>query len=136
MKRTLINSFDGSYDRPLTGYIVTVFKVVFILAMSLIIYESLIAANSSPALNHFDKIVHFVAYFALVVLGLCAFPKAHMGWIVGTMIVLGTGLEAAQGLMGLGRSASFGDLIANTLGAVFPACLWGVFIRLTTSPEA
>ena len=102
---------------------------------TIVIYESLIAASSSPAMNHFDKIVHFAAYFALVVLGLCAFPKAHMGWIVGAMIVLGTGLEAAQGLMGLGRSASLGDLIANAIGACTAALCWMVFIGLRTSPK-
>ena len=135
MKRRLINNFDGSYVRPLTGYFVTIFKVIFILAISIVIYESLIAVSSSPATNHFDKIVHFAAYFTLVVLGLCAFPKAHIGWIVGAMIGFGAGLEVAQGLMGLGRSASFGDLLANTLGAAVPAYLWSVFIWLTASPE-
>lgn len=133
MKALGKNQSASPYDRPFKSGITALFKVLFVLATLIIIYESLVPSNSAPALNHFDKIVHFVAYFSLMVLAAFAFPTSRLIYLTGFVIIIGAAVEAAQGLMNLGRSASFGDLSANVLGTCFAACIWGVYIWLTAS---
>ena len=123
----------NQFDRPIKARWKLWLRVLFFVACIVIIHESLIPAQSASIPTVSDKLVHFGAYFTLVVLAAIAFPKARLTNIVGLMILLGTVLEGAQGVMGLGRSASVGDLLANMIGASAPACLWVVLLWLTTS---
>lgn len=121
------------FERPVKGYWILLFKIIFSVATAIVIYESLIPSDATSVPSHFDKVAHFGAYFTLVCLAALAFPKAKLWIIAGLMICLGTVLEGAQGLMNLGRSASIGDLIANSLGACVPVFSWVGCIRRITS---
>ncbi|MEP6342043.1 MAG: VanZ family protein [Maricaulaceae bacterium] len=120
-------------ERPVKGYWILLFKIIFSVATVIVIYESLIPSNATSVSGHFDKVAHFGAYFTLVCLAALSFPKAKLWIIVGLMICLGAALEGAQGLMNLGRSASIGDLIANILGVCAPVFSWVGCIWIITS---
>jgi VanZ family protein len=82
----------------------------------LTINESLV--NNPPGLSLLpsDKAVHFTGYFLLATwFGGVARPRRY--WLVGlALLILGGGIEIAQGLMHNGRDAEWLDMLANTLG--------------------
>ena len=133
MKNLTKNKLASSYDRPFKNGVTHLLKALFILATLIIIYESLVPSNSTATINHFDKIAHFGAYFVLMVLAAFAYPKSRLIYLTGFVIIIGAAIEAAQGLMNLGRSASLGDLAANMLGACFAVCIWRAYIWLMAS---
>ena len=121
------------FARPVKGYWIIFFKTLFAIVTIVVIHESLIPSYGPTVHDSLDKLVHFAAYFILVCLAALAFPKARLWRVVGALILLGAALEGAQGLMNLGRTASVGDLIANGLGACFPAVSWIGCIRFISS---
>ena len=75
--------------------------------------------------HNLDKIVHFLIF---VVLGFCyrvAFFKQKKWLFVVVMFVYALFTEVAQGLMNMGRTMDFYDLLADMIGAGF-----GCFIFL------
>jgi VanZ family protein len=91
-------------------------------AFLMVIVGSLLPADSLPirALSHFgvgDKLQHFAAYAVLAFL-----PTLHERWpalAAALAAVVGTGvlLEFAQNYSP-GRSFEFGDMVADTVGAL------------------
>ena len=133
MKALIKNKLASSYDRPFKSGVTHLLKALFILAVFIITYESLVPTDSTATINHFDKIVHFGAYFILMALAAFAYPKSRLIYLTGGVIIIGAAIEAAQGLMNIGRSASLGDLLANMLGACFAAYIWRAYIWLMAS---
>jgi len=81
----------------------------------LVIVLSLVSnLPSTPQINHFDKFAHLVAYVSLGYGYLSLWPNQKR-WIILGLILLGAGLEVAQG-MGSHRHAEWADLVANGLG--------------------
>ncbi len=83
----------------------------------------------SPRLNvpHIDKLVHFLFYFGLVVLGAKAFkeifksvlkPSKNLGYIVIFAIVYGVIIELLQYGFTENRQGDVLDVLANSLGAL------------------
>lgn len=86
-------------------------------------------ALSSPALQASvgvnDKILHFIAFMALV-LPCAIFLSQHLVWILPLTLVFGGAIELLQ--PGFGREASWFDLQADALGIAAGAVL-GLALR-------
>jgi VanZ family protein len=82
-------------------------------------FLSLQPVENLPDVQIWDKLQHLVAYGALAFCGVIAYPS-HAVRIIATTIAYGIAIEFAQGLVP-GRQTSFGDGIANSLGAMMAA---------------
>jgi VanZ family protein len=63
-----------------------------------------------------DKAEHFTAYFGLALMGVLGWSGRFVVPIFLAVLALGGGLELLQAVVG--RDAEWGDMLANTLGAV------------------
>ena len=94
----------------------------------LVIVASLVPARDLPRLRLDDKLEHVLAYLALSLWfgGLMA-PRGYLRLALW-LLALGGGIEIAQGLMGLGRHAEWGDFFADGLGVALglALCLAGL----------
>ncbi|MFN2489102.1 MAG: VanZ family protein [Actinomycetota bacterium] len=110
--------------------------LAWVLCAADIILSLLPAGEANDALRLYDKLVHFVAYAALVVVFLFAAvwrPRRGAGrWrgasatIVLAVVMLGIVVEIIQGLVG--RDAQLLDVVANSIGAILGLMLWRVGI--------
>lgn len=79
--------------------------------------------------NVWDKLLHFIAYFGLAGISLVALkPGRSAVYAVAALILIGGILEIVQGMVG--RDASWGDELANTLGAVTGCFLGWAIVHL------
>jgi len=81
-----------------------------------IVWASLRPAGTGMAIQHLDKLVHFLVYAALafgVSLAWPRLPKIRVFWLCA---LFGAALEVAQGLLTAGRTASGWDAVANSFG--------------------
>ena len=77
--------------------------------------------RNTPSFTHDmnDKVLHFLGYTSLA-LWFGALARRSRYVVVGVLLILlGAVIELAQGLMGMGRTADWRDLLANSLGVVF-----------------
>jgi VanZ family protein len=81
-----------------------------------IVYASLMPAVSLPLSGYSDKAEHFAAYCGLAVWFTGLYPRTRYWRVVAALLALGLGLEIAQGVMRLGRSAELLDMVANAAG--------------------
>lgn len=79
---------------------------------------SLLPGGDLPKQNLNDKLNHFIAYGVLMVLVTLARGRMALIGAMALIIVYGLGLEALQGVMPYGRSASWLDALANTGGVL------------------
>lgn len=82
-----------------------------------VVVSSLVPPRDLPRTGLNDKAEHIIAYggLALCFGGLIA-PRRYL--LLGLLLLaLGGGVEIAQGLMGLGRTADWHDFYADALGA-------------------
>jgi len=84
--------------------------------VAVIVYASLKPDIALPVLGDFDKAEHFAAYCGLAVWFTGLYPRARYWKVVAVLLALGLGLEIAQGVMQLGRSAELLDMVANAAG--------------------
>ena len=90
------------------------------LAIAVVIAVCLMPPPPLPPLpDNSDKVEHLLAYFVLAacVVQLFASRRALLLAAVG-LVVLGIGIEIAQGLLTTTRAADPRDAVANTLGVV------------------
>ena len=89
------------------------------LAIAVVVALSLMPAAELPDAPGNDKLHHFLAYFALAASAVQLFARwpALLGAGLG-LVLLGIGLEYAQGAMGVARMADRWDALANTLGVI------------------
>ena len=100
-----------------------------LLSLILITWQSLTPVTSVGGFPHTDKVIHAIAYACVA--GLVIFGGWRRLWPAVIFAVLwGAGIELAQGLMDLGREASFADGVANSVGA-----LVGGFLALALTRE-
>ena len=74
--------------------------------------------------HNLDKIVHFLIF---TVLGFCysvSFPKQKKWLFVVVMFIYALFTEVAQGLMNMGRTMDFYDLLADMIGVGFGCFLF------------
>ena len=90
-----------------------------------IAFLSLTPSYELPGPRLSDKIHHLIAYGVLTATAIMGRHRRSVLTVLAAVIAYGFLLEALQGLMGLGRSASWLDGIANMVGA-----LLGVLVAL------
>ena len=90
-----------------------------------IAFLSLTPSYELPGPRLSDKIHHLIAYGVLAATAIVGRHRRSVLTVLAAVIAYGFLLEALQGLMGLGRSASWLDGIANMVGA-----LLGVLVAL------
>ena len=86
--------------------------------VAMVVYASLVPVLPVPVPGRFDKVEHFATYCLLAVWFTGLYPRVRYWKVVAGLIVLGLGLEVAQGVMQLGRSAEPFDMVANASGVV------------------
>ncbi len=93
-------------------------RVVFGLGVVVVTLLSLMPSAVLPAPDIWDKAQHFMAYGVLGLCGAIGFPtRPTTRRIVIGLVLLGIALEIGQ-LFVAGRDGTFGDALANGLGAV------------------
>lgn len=97
--------------------------IAFGLYLLLLSYFSLVPTVSSPA-EVSDKFLHFIAYGGLTALAAAAWPRLALFWLLLCASAVGAILEIAQGVLNMGRTASFGDQFANMSGAALALLIW------------
>lgn len=91
------------------------------IALSVVLLAAVVFASLQPNLGprvpaNFDKVEHLAAYFALAVWFTGLVVRDRYWKVVVGLLALGASIEVLQGLMDIGRSAEWPDMIANTLG--------------------
>ena len=125
------------FHRPVRDVLHFVFLISFGITLFAIVMTSLSPPDViKPFFRHSDKALHFGAYLAMSFLALGAFPKMHLLVIFFGLSSTGVGVELLQATMGLGRTASLGDVTANCLGCSVPILLWWGFRLLRPSSKA
>ncbi len=90
---------------------------LFFLALCVVVISMVIPAAAVPdTFDISDKILHFIAYFGLGLLGGTGWPERRYSLIV-TMPLFGMVLEFVQGGFVPGRSFDWFDGLANAFGA-------------------
>jgi len=102
-------------------------KYLTFAALAVILVMSLKPAGSVGGIAHIDKVLHLGAYAVLASLARLGWPKLWGGWIFLGLAMFGIGIEVAQHMMNLGRTASLADIAANLLGAALPLIFFHYF---------
>lgn len=89
------------------------------LAIAAVVVSSLMPPPPMPEFDGSDKWSHFLAYFALAASAVQLFRgwPALLGAGLG-LVLLGIGIEYAQGALTVDRMAETKDALANTLGVI------------------
>ncbi|MFL6587433.1 MAG: VanZ family protein [Luteimonas sp.] len=100
---------------------------LWIAAIAVVVVLSLAPSVPMPDVPDGDKLGHFLAYFALAAAAVQLYARwpALLGAGVG-LVLLGIGLEYAQGALTQTRMQDAADAFANTLGVIV-----GLSTRLT-----
>lgn len=93
-------------------------RILAVVFLIVIIHESLLPVASTPSATHFDKLMHLAAYGALAAAYKFGWPALKPVALALGLIAVGGAVEIAQDVMAAGRTASFADGIANSLGVV------------------
>jgi hypothetical protein len=117
----------------LTGSLLLAARLVFWLACAAGLYFAL-TPDLGPELppGPYDKIEHFIGFYALAVSGLLAFPQSRRRWLFAGLLAFGGAIEILQMIPVLHRDAEWGDLIADAMG--IGAALLPTFIRQSRNP--
>lgn len=88
------------------------------LAIAVVIAVCLMPPPPLPPLpDNSDKVEHLLAYFVLAACAVQLFSgKRALAFVALGLVVLGIGIEIAQGLLTTTRAADPRDAVANTLG--------------------
>lgn len=106
------------YEFSLPASLRTPFRLGVLVYGAIIIWASLRPSTTSGDIPHFDKLMHLLVYGFLAYGISLAWPKLSKVKLLLGCIVLGGGLEIAQGMMGSGRTTSLFDGLANSFGTV------------------
>lgn len=87
-----------------------------LLLAGFIVTGSLVPPGDLPQVSVSDKVEHFGGYLLLALWFGGLFRRYRYPAVGLALIALGGGLEVAQGLMAVGRTADWWDISANTLG--------------------
>jgi len=119
-----------SYPRPVPAVLSHIMKCVVVAMAGVLAFESLMPAAEAVSLNNIDKVVHAVAYFGLAYCIAAGWRKSSLWFVFFVSAAFGAAMEAGQGLMDMGRSASPWDQLANTVGAAFACLAWVMLIKI------
>ncbi len=101
-----------------------IFRFFTAAALLTVAYMSLRPSLSVGGVQNMDKVLHFGAYGFLACLARLGWLRAWGGWIFLGLALFGIALEIGQHTMGLGRTGSIADTLANLGGA---ACALIIF---------
>jgi len=82
-----------------------------------VVWASLRSTGTGGAIPHLDKVLHLLVYAVLACGIALAWPKLSKMKIFWGCAAFGGIMELAQGSLGIGRTASLMDGLANSLGA-------------------
>ena len=107
---------------------IAVFITISILFGSLVKSEFIVVESISVS----DKIYHLIAYFLLMLSWLYAFFKKekfqeHVKYIILGCFIFGIIIEILQGIITSYRTASYLDILANTIGVLLAVVIFHVF---------
>jgi len=93
---------------------------IWIAMVAAVVFGSLVSAHDLPDVpDGFDKVEHFVGYLLLSAWAVMLFASRRGQAIAAAgLIVLGVGLEVAQGAWTVSRMADSADALANSLGVL------------------
>lgn len=98
-------------------------RILLVIALAVIVWASLSQTTVSGP-QHSDKVAHFIAYFGLTFLGLTGFRTLRNEILfVGFCLLLGAAMEYGQSFVP-GRSMSWADMVANSLGILGAVLLY------------
>jgi len=93
--------------------------VLWVLAVLLVVVVCLIPPPRIPLPENSDKGEHFLAYFILAGSAVQLFrPGRPLLWVGVGLVLMGVGIEFAQGALTSNRTADPMDAIANTIGVL------------------
>lgn len=107
------------YNRPVPSWALPVTRGVFVLAIAVLTYQSIVPVTGSSVITHFDKIMHALGYAVLTGLLALAAPRMGLLKLFVFPTLYGGAMEIAQSLMPYGRTGSVWDLLANMVGTAF-----------------
>lgn len=108
-----------------------VWRVAFPLALVVAFVIALRPApDVEPAFSHQDKVMHFIAFAGLTLLGALAWP-ARLGRIVVLMLAYGLAMELAQATTAH-RRGDWADWLADAAGILLAAWLSRRQMQATT----
>lgn len=94
-------------------------QVLFFTALAVVIFATVLPAPAMPVqVTWNDKILHFIAYFGLGLLGGAGWPERRRSLLI-LMPLFGLALEFIQGGFIPGRAFDWYDAVANAIGAYF-----------------
>ena len=107
---------------------IAVFITISILFGSLVKSEFIVVESISVS----DKTYHLIAYFLLMLSWLYAFFKKekfqeHVKYIILGCFIFGIIIEILQGIITSYRTASYLDILANTIGVLLAVVIFYVF---------
>ena len=107
---------------------IAVFITISILFGSLVKPEFIVLESISVS----DKTYHLIAYFLLMLSWLYAFFKKekfqeHVKYIILGCFIFGIIIEILQGIITSYRTASYLDILANTIGVLLAVVIFHVF---------
>ena len=93
-----------------------------------VLYTSLVPARDLPPIGFNDKLEHGSAYALMMIWFGGLMPLRQYGWLIAALLLLGGGVEIAQRLMDVGRTADILDFAADASGvaAGLLLCLLGL----------
>jgi VanZ family protein len=113
----------------------------FLVVLAVIILSGLRPEPVPQVFDQQDKLHHMLGFAALVFSLRLAFPQWHVAWAIAISLTAGMLVEVGQSLLP-NRQASFGDMLANSLGVLLGwACSYIAHqwylrrIRITTKPD-
>lgn len=98
-------------------HLVRLTQFLFFMALIVVVLATVMPVPAMPvSVTWNDKILHFIAYFGLGLLGGTGWPSRRYALLL-IMPVFGMALESVQGMMAIGRFFEWYDGIANAIGA-------------------
>ncbi len=109
------------------AYLIAIALTLFITITSLVSLKGI--KTVSIGIDNFDKIVHFISYFALTLSWFFALQtlvkkRKNKVIIVLSIIAYGIIIEALQGGMTTHRQADIYDILANSIGVLLATILF------------
>ncbi len=104
--------------------------LIFMLALGMVTYQSLLPSHSSGSIGIMDKVFHAMAYAVLMAILMFARPRANLMSLALSLLVYGGVLELCQALMNIGRTGSVLDFLANGFGIALVVWAWSCLTRL------
>lgn len=120
----------SSVDRTMPAALAHIFKLIAVILAGLVAYESLAPTMAMGSVGYADKFLHATVYFVLTFFVAGGWRHSALLFVFFVMAAFGAALEIGQGLMGLGRSASFADQLANMFGAALACSVWVMIVKL------